>query len=227
MDGSDPWAIDLGLVLAIIALVLTLATSVAPFLRRPRVLLAADNEGHSRVEGNGVPHLRLPISNGRWLRSARRVRVVLDAYKMVGSRDLTRLASPFLAWPSVFGQDGDSYVEVIFPGAERPVGLGQFFRIRRDAEGRVWREAGHIATYAPSDQEAAWCMHLELAGGFSITDDRDWLSPGAWSIRLIVGAEDGEARIYEIGLSWGGDPKQTADDILASAMSGLKVRRVG
>jgi hypothetical protein len=70
-------------------------------------------------------------------------------------------------------------------------------------------------------------MHLDLAGGFSITDDRDWLPPGAWLIRLIVGAEDGEARTYEIELSWGSDPTQTADDILASAMSGLKVRRVG
>jgi hypothetical protein len=42
-----------------------------------------------------------------------------------------------------------------------------------------------------------------------------------------LGAEDGQARTYEIELSWGGDPTQTADDILASAMSGLKVRRVG
>jgi hypothetical protein len=225
MDGSDPWAIDLGLVLATIALVLSLATSVVPFIRRPRVSLAADNEGHSRVEGNDVPHLRLPISNGRWLRSARRVRVVLDGYKLLGTRDpLTRLASPFLAWPSIFGQDSDSYVEVIFPGVERPVGLGQFFKIRRDPEGRVWREAPHLA---PLDQEAKWCMHLDLAGGFSITDDRDWLSPGVWSIRLIVGAEDGEARTYEVEVSWGGDQKQSADDILASAMSELKVRRVG
>jgi hypothetical protein len=59
-----------------------------------------------------------------------------------------------------------------------------------------------------------------------INDDRDKLPPieNGYTIRLIVGADDGAGRAFEVDISWDGDPKLTANEVLASALGRLAVR---
>lgn len=201
-----------------------------PYRRRPHLsLLEEGSSEHSRVEaetGQGGElvgrraYLRLTVRNARRKRSAQNVRVMLDGYRtQSASSSLIRLGSPFLAWPSVFGQDDDSKVVVIFADAERPFSLGRFF----SAESV---ELGDGARAIHSLQEGGkWHLRLELAAGFSIADNREWLPPGRWIIRVVVGADDGDARTYEIDLAWDADAPG-ADDVLSSALNQLAVRAV-
>jgi hypothetical protein len=71
--------------------------------------------------------------------------------------------------------------------------------------------------------DARWHLHLQLADAYEITDERDWLSPGAWRVRLIVGADDGDAHAYDIGLAWTGD-EPDAQAVLNVALASLNVR---
>jgi hypothetical protein len=124
------------LAIAAVALLASVAALVVPYWRRPSLSLHEDLERtHSRVEGDGTPCLRLLVRNAKGKRSAKDARVVLDGYKRAESAgSLARLGSPFLGWPSVFGQDSDSYVSVVFSDAARPVGLGRFRRVRVNPE---------------------------------------------------------------------------------------------
>lgn len=175
--------------------------------RRRGVQFAAGPARHS-----GLRALYPSVRADKWARCA------------FAPANATRESVPYLAKRLRPGQH--SYVEVIFPGAERPVGLGQFHRIHRDPDGRVERLAGQCCHLLVREPVRRLVLACGSRGRFLFTDDRDRLSPGVWSIRLIVGAEDGDARTYEVEVSWGGDPAQSADDILASALSGLSVRRV-
>ena len=175
------------------------------------------------------------MRNAKGKRSAKQARVVLDGYRPAGSTDpLERLGSPFLGWPSAFGQDSDSYVSVVFSDAVRPVGLGRFGRVRvnpdderREREARYTMRVGEIVDpgpvrHFPDAPDARWHLHLELADQFQITDERDWLSPGSWTVRLIVGADDGDARAYDVDLAWTGD-EPDAQAVLRAALGSLKV----
>jgi hypothetical protein len=233
-------AFDWRLAISIAALGLSGAALALPYLRRPSLSLHRDAERtHSRVEGDRVPYLRLPVRNKKHRRSAKHARVVLDGYRAAGSQEpLTRLGSPFLGWPSVFGQESDAYVEVIFSSAERPLGLGRFARVKLDEHNRRVRqtlyrqdlspapipEGPALILSAPESPEAEWHLHLELSDGYELSDERDWLSPGNWKVHLIVGADDGDAHTYEVDIAWKGD-EHDSDAILAAALDGLKVRR--
>jgi hypothetical protein len=219
----------------VVALLVSFGAVVLPYARRPKLSLREDeSREHSRVEGNGIPHVRALVANAKHKRSAMHARVVLDGYRRVGGSGWTRLGGPFLAWPSVFGQDSDAYADVIFPGSARPVGIGQLMRIAE----KVWRErAAHLesqpgtatleqflATKA-AERENTWRLKLELPGNFMLTDGRDVLDPGAWTIRLIVGADDGDARTYELDIAWKADHPD-AQAALDYVLDHLAVRRV-
>jgi hypothetical protein len=240
LDGQD--LLDWGpLAISVIAFLASIGAVALPYWRRPNLHLEADPERtHSRVEGNGIPHIRLLVRNAKGKRSATHTRVVLDGYRRAKTRQpLTRLGSPFLGWPSIFGQDSDSYVAVIFSDAARPVGLGRFARVRVDPDdGRLEREERYTQTvggapiglppvrHFPDPQaapDARWHLHLQLADTYEITDERDWLSPGAWTVRLIVGADDGDARAYDVDLAWSGD-EADAQAVLNAALAGLNVK---
>jgi hypothetical protein len=57
-----------------------------------------------------------------------------------------------------------------------------------------------------------------------ITDERDWLPAGSWTVRLIVGADDGDAHANLIDLAWRGD-EPDADSVLTAALDSLNVHR--
>jgi hypothetical protein len=230
------WWIAPPIAISIVALVVSVLAAILPYWRRPSLSLHEDAEyEHSRVEGNGVPHLRALVHNKKGKRSARHARVVLDGYRKVGADgSYTRLGSPFLGWPSVFGQDNDSYVEVIFPNSSRPVGLGQFHRTAMVDAGDYTDEGGEVHVKSqrvffpatgPASVQAPWSLHLELAESFGIDDGRDWLSPGEWTLRLIVGADDGDAQTFEVDVAWGGK-ELNADQVLRAALDRLAIRSV-
>jgi hypothetical protein len=93
------------LIVSAVALLVSIAAVIVPYWRRPSLSLHEDPERtHSRVEGNGLPHLRVLVRNAKGKRSAKNARVVLDGYRAATSDGpFTRLASPFLGWPSAFG----------------------------------------------------------------------------------------------------------------------------
>jgi len=45
-----------------------------------------------------------------------------------------------------------------------------------------------------------------------------------YRIRLQVGADDGAARTFNVHIDWDGDPDQTLDQVLASALEQLAVQ---
>jgi hypothetical protein len=223
------------------AILVSIAALVVPYWRRPSLSLHDDPEGtHSRVEGDGPPYLRILVRNKKRKRSAKNARVVLDGYRRSGSTGpLTRLGSPFLGWPSIFGQDSDSYVSVVFSDAARPVSFGRFVRVRVNPDERLEREEryrtdlsqtppgpGPIRHFpdAQAAPDARWHLHLELADAAAIVDERDWLEPGRWIVRLIVGADDGDAHAYEVDVAWAGDEPDGAA-VLKAALASLEVRR--
>lgn len=113
------------------------------------------------------------------------------------------------------------HVSVVFSDAARPVGLGRFSRVtvnpdngRREREARYRRDLGPASVvnqptepaavrHFPDAPDATWHLHLELADAAELTDERDWLPPGSWTVRLIVGADDGDTHAYEVDLGVG------------------------
>jgi hypothetical protein len=223
------WGTATPIAISIAALVVSIGGSIAPYYRRPKLTLREDeSREHSRVEGNGIPHVRAVVENAMGKRSAKHVRVVLDGARKKGDDQWTRFGSPFLAWPSVFGQESDAYVDVIFAGTSRPVGIGQMMRVRRTDAGKIERgyhPAGGtwIVMHDPADADGQWHLHLELAGNFQLTDERDWLTPGEWVLRLVAGADDGDAHTCEVHLAWRGD-EPNAEMALANLLDHLAVR---
>jgi hypothetical protein len=139
------------LAISIVALLVAIGAVALPYWRRPSLSLGEDTERtHSRVEGDEVPYLRLLVRNAKGKHSAKHARVVLDGYRSAESNDpFTRLGSPFLGWPSAFGQDSDSYISVVFSDAACPVGLGRFRRVRVNPDdGPREREARYRRTSA-------------------------------------------------------------------------------
>lgn len=136
---------------------------------------------------------------------------------------LTSLSHPSLAWPST-AADMPASTVTIYSDSGRPFGLGGFVRAARRPDGKLTRgSTGNISEYA-ADNEYGATWHLVLAlQGFNITDDRDKLSAGEWVIRLLVGADDGDARRYDVHVAWDGDPAQTPQAVLDSALERLAV----
>ena len=67
---------------------------------------------------------------------------------------------------------------------------------------------------------ACWCFRLAVQG---VSDDRDKLPPveGRYLIRLLIDADGGPARSFDVYLDWNGDPNLNADQVLRSALDHL------
>ena len=60
-----------------------------------------------------------------------------------------------------------------------------------------------------------WCLKLVFHAGFGIADHRDFIVPGNTIVRLVVGADDAEAREYDVRLFWDGTAS-TSENVLDS-----------
>jgi hypothetical protein len=45
---------------------------------------------------------------------------------------------------------------------------------------------------------------LRLLIGLSLPDEREWLRPGDWTVRLVLGADETDGRGYDVDVSWDG-----------------------
>ena len=218
-----------------------------PYVRRPRLSIAEDPERvQSRVETTNVgelPHVRLLVANKRRRRAAQGTRVAVEWYQPRSGPKVS-LAHPFLGWPSTREAEATGSV-VVFAGGHRPVSLGQLIRVRLADDGAIARPVQWTQTvgpggpgppgmpqpgppgfpHFPQEDAAGWYLYL---AELDLNDNRDKLPPvkDGYTIRLLVGADDGAARAYEVDIAWDGDPKLTPDEVLASALDRLAVREV-
>jgi hypothetical protein len=50
----------------------------------------------------------------------------------------------------------------------------------------------------------------------TIADQREWLPPGRWTVELLVGADDADARAYAVDVEWDGqaaNPEAALDSV--------------
>jgi hypothetical protein len=228
-------------VATVAAIVIAVLVAWLPFARRPRLSVAEDPlRIHSRVEDTSVgalPHVRLLVSNAERRRAAQGTRVLVEWYQPRGG-DPVSLSHPSLGWPSAPEAEVTSSV-VVFAGGQRPVSLGRLIRVAADDEGRIWRpetwtkDVGsppgprkfpHVA-HDSGLLASAWYLYL---AELDVNDDRDKLKPveGGYTIRLLVGADDGAARSFEVDIAWDGDPELGPEEVLDSALDRLAVREV-
>jgi hypothetical protein len=241
MDKNGTSWIDVAQVgTAAIGILIAALVAFMPYARRPRLSLEEDEDRvQSRVEETPVgslPHVRLLVANKRWRRAAQGTRVFLEWYAPQNGERVS-LAYPWLGWPSA--PEAATGSVVVFARGRRPVSLGKFIRVGADTDGTLWRPETYSLTVGPPGGPRTF-PHIEPMSGFvathwylylaelDVNDDRDKLPPveNGYTIRLLVGADDGAARSYEVDISWDGDPKQSADEVLASALDHLAVREV-
>jgi hypothetical protein len=240
-------------VTAIGAIVVTALVAAMPFLRRPKLTIEEDAEHvHSHLErsqAGELPHVRLLVANSKWRRAASGTRVLVEGYTEQGAGGIaTALGHPSLGWPS--GGPGEEAALTVFPDARRPITLGYFIRAPRDAKGKLRRpreintdtgqEVRYLPHFATDDDYArvagpraapmngAWFLRLALAFELDIFDDRDKLAPvkSGYAIRLLVGADDGAARPFEVHINWESDANLSAKEVLRSALDHLHVHEV-
>ncbi|HSS74341.1 MAG TPA: hypothetical protein VLK53_12325 [Gaiellaceae bacterium] len=213
-----------------------------PYLRRPRLSLAEDaDKTHSRVEETPVgsmPYLRILAGNGKRRRAAQGTRVMVEGYRPLSEdgEGMTTLGHPSLAWPSAPEADETAAITV-FAGGYRPLGLGRLVRVRLADNGEMMRPGvglpdGRVVPGPPHYETdsgelfaVGWYLWLDLAFGQDLSDDRDKLPPreGGYLIRLLIGADDGAARTYDVHVGWDGNPDLSADEVLASALDHIAV----
>lgn len=204
------WVQALTVIAAALAAAAAIAVPLTTYWRRPRLSIHADEEGvHTRLEGanNDIPWIRLVVANGRRRRAAQGTRVLVEQYRelAVGANPIA-LGSPELSWPSTEVPEGGGVV--VFAGGERPL---DFAVLERPA-GSVQPEGGGPARYGRDPQ---WWLRLNLsmhARGLVISNRREFLAPrpNGYSVRLVVGADDGAARRFEVVVSWAGDAPDAA-----------------
>jgi hypothetical protein len=215
-------AMDIGVTWIDVAQV---GAAVGAIARRPKLSIEEElDRANSLVETSdlgGMPHVRILVRNAKRRRPAQGTRVLIEGYTARGS-DLPgfrTLGHQSLDWPSN-GEAATTGAVTVFAGGARPITLGYFIRVRinpatggflrppaTDVHGRPVRVDPHYARdedYAPDATPAAgWYLRLALAFGHDIFSERDKLPPveDGYTIRLLVGADDGAARAYEIDIN--------------------------
>ena len=175
--------------------------------RRPELTLLRDEERiYSRVEGDGNGYVRLLVHNESGRRAARGTRVIVPQYESWMKR-IIALGSPSLGWTSA--PDAADGSLVIFAGSSRAFDLGFLFRRQ------IGRENDRVAYTSPGrDAPEIWSLKLALHD-LSIVDMREYLVPGPCVVRLVVGADEAEAREYDVTILWNGN-LESAQDALDS-----------
>lgn len=219
---------DWALVVTAVAAVLTAAgVPLSTYLRRPKLRLTeTDAARHSHVESDGLAYLRLAVENAPHKRAAHGTRVIVEGYRRQGEaeEELRSLAHPSLGWPSAVEARTDATVAAvtIHSGSGRPIDFGRFIRARRTAGDRLERTAeGHVVHRPTGDPDATWHLILGLHD-LSISDDRDKLRPGPWIIRLLVGADDGDAYRCDVHVAWS-ESLPSSQAVLEEALGRLAI----
>jgi hypothetical protein len=255
-EGGTTWVDVAQIVAAVAGLGVAGLVAFMPYARRPRLSVTEDAERvQSRVEQiraeqvdiGDIPHVRLLVGNKRGRRAAQATRVLVEWYQPRGGRKES-LAHPSLAWPSTTEAEATGSV-VVFAGGHRPVSLARLIRVRLDDDGNISRPERWVTTpgglglsrfpqgpntlvltplsfpHFPDGEAEGWYLFL---AELDVNDDRDKLPPveGGYTIRLLVGADDGAARAFEVDISWDGNPALTPEEVLASALDRLAVREV-
>ncbi len=191
----------------------------------PILTLEAPNEEVrklSQVEARSVPFVRVLVRNDRGKRAAKGSRVVVPEY-LSWQGNVQTLGSPSLGWMSAPEADANGEL-TIFGGIARAVDLGFFVPCILDGEhpDRITTALENIgsgfdlrAAQNGMSNSILWCLKLAFVGGFGIADQRDYLVPANVILRVIVGADDAEAREYDLALFWDGNSR-TAADVLDS-----------
>ena len=212
--------------LPVVAILVTVAAYLLAYLRRPRVSIEEDTDRvHSHLEGtdNDLPHIRLLGSNKGWRRAAHGTQVVVIGYRPAGGAvtEMTSLGSPTLGWPSA---NAPNEALTIFPGMSRPIDFGSLYPAARDDESKLICERyvhplTGVTTSEPAVKRvtAGGEWQLRLGIGISIADHREFLAPGKWIVRLVIGASDGSAGVFDVHVAWKGDepdPQEALDYLL-------------
>ena len=71
---------------------------------------------------------------------------------------------------------------------------------------------------------ASWRLVLGLHE-LSLNDDRDKLPAGAWIVRLLVGADDGDAHQYDVHVAWS-ESRPDSQSALDEAIEHLAIASV-
>lgn len=215
---------------AVAAVLIAVAVPLSAYWRRPNLRLTERGaRRHSHVEADGHGYLRLVVENARRNRAAKGTRVIVEGYRRQGEaeQELISLAHPSLGWPSAVEARADATVAAVtvHSGSGRPIEFGRFMRVVRGADDRLARGAlGEIRQWPSGNPNATWHLLLGLHE-LSILDDRDKLPPGQWIVRLLVGADDGDARRYDVHVAWI-ESRPSARSVLDEALERLSIERV-
>ena len=176
------------------------------FARRPRLTLSVDEfRVHSRIEADGWPYVRILASNGRFCRSAKNARVLVESYR--GSRqtlsERITFGSPSLGWTSGGSETQADGSLTIPPGVSRELDLGYLTTTALDGHGQR----------VPPSMANQWGLQLGLHN-LRIGDGRDRIPHGRWVIRLIASAEDAATQTYDLTIEW--SPAQVVEHLLDS-----------
>jgi hypothetical protein len=227
---ATDWSLVVTSVTAIAAVLIAAAVPATGYIRRPKLQITErDARRHSQVESDGLGYLRLVVENAPRRRAAHGTRVIVEGYRRQGDseRELRSLAHPLLGWPSAVEAMTEATVAAVsvYSGADRPIDFGHFIRARRSPEGRLQRgAAGNIAHTASGDPDATWHLILGLHN-LSINDDRDKLPPGRWIVRLLVGADDGDASRCDVHIAWD-ESVGSSELVLEQALERLAIESV-
>jgi hypothetical protein len=216
------WAVGAGVGTALGTTLLAIATFLLAYgVRRPRLSLRDDEFAvHSRVEGNTQPYLRLVVWNEEGRRAAVGTRVLVQGYRErdADTDQLTTIGSPPLGWPSALDAVDESVV--IFGGSGRPLDFGRLNRVMHEPSGLLLKKVvdtnppTRLVAHMPNAPQAVWYFRLGI--GLNLTDEREWLTPGRWTVRLLVGADEADARYYDVDLEWDAnarDPQAALDSV--------------
>lgn len=199
--GSE-WTDVAQVVAAAGAVMAALAIPLTAYARRPRLDLEEDRERvQTQIEGNGLPWIRMFVSNRPRRRAATGTRAIVTQYLEHGTVRPIGLGSPELGWPSA-GATPDGIT--IFAGGSRPVSLGDLLPLEGKAP-----DLTLSAMLTPEEIIASggeWHLHLGFNEGFYILNQREYLPPrpNGYAVRVTVGATDGAARTYDVDVNWNG-----------------------
>jgi hypothetical protein len=221
---ATTWPIVLSAIAAGLAVIAAVAIPLTSFARRPKLSLAEDEPRvHTRIEGNGLPWLRLIVRNRKRRRAAHGTRVLLDHYrKNEPGADMVTMGSPALGWTSVFGSEA----AIVFAGGQRTVDLGVLVP--------GWRGESRFVAADPqkasgaTDDDLHWELRLHPAQQFEVLDQRDVLQPttNGYTVRLVVGADDGAARTYDVDVNWLAKAKDAAEALDSIQVEVRQVRTI-
>jgi hypothetical protein len=183
---------------AVFAVLIAALVPLSAYLRRPKVTLGEDERGESSEIAGGVePRVRLLARNARRRRAAHKTTVELVGYRRKTETEWKWLGNLPLHWTGT----STEVAVTVYSGATRPLELGSLFW--KPPEG--WLPPGYAASgpealKAAMDEASVWTFQPALHPGGMIP-----LAPGARVLRLVVGAEDGDASTYDVDVSCRGD----------------------